>query len=185
MAEALVQRLNKRTTGEPWVVVGRELLSEVAKLSGYSVAQIEKSQDTPSSLKAIFPMFLDNSRAEETEVFTHLRNVIRGFAKRGHCVLVGGGAVLATQDLANCIHLRLFAPYDFRVRKIVQGHHLTQAEAEKFIDLHQKQRDDFLERFADEKIDDPLLYHLLINNSRMQVAAIAELADDYLLQLKS
>ncbi len=78
LAEKLVTRLNSHVAGEPWVIVGRELLDEVAKLSGYSVEQIEKSQDTPASLKAIFSMFLDNSRAEETEVFTHMREVIRG-----------------------------------------------------------------------------------------------------------
>ena len=84
LAEALIKRLNARVAGEPWLIIGQQVLDEVAKLSGYSVGQIEKSQDTPSSLKAIFSMFLDSSRAEETEVFTHMRNVVYGFAKRGN-----------------------------------------------------------------------------------------------------
>lgn len=185
VAETLAKRLNSRTTGEPWVVVGKEMLTEVAEVSGYSIEQIEKSQDTPSSLKAIFSMFLDSSRAEETEIFTHLRNVIRSFARRGNCLLVGGGAVLATQDLPNCIHLRLVAPYEFRVKKIMQSHRMSQTDAEKFIALHQKQRDDFIRRFADGRIDDPLLYHLLFNNSRMNVVGIAESIDDYMIKINS
>ena len=128
LAEELVRRLNARVAGEPWVVIGQEILDEVARLSGFSVDQIEKSQDTPNSLKAIFSMFLDNSRAEETEVFAHMRNVIRGFAKRGNCVLVGRGGVFAAADLPNCIHLRLVAPYDFRVKKIMNMHQMSQAE---------------------------------------------------------
>lgn len=182
VAEALARRLNERTTGDPWVVIGKEMLTEVAKLSGYSVEQIEKSQDTPSALKAIFAMFLDNSHAEETEVFPHLRSVIRGFAQRGNCILVGGGAVFVAQDLENCIHLRLVAPYEFRVQKIMQSHSLNAPDAEKYIDLHQKQRDDFLGRFADGRVADPLLYHLQINNSRMNVMGIAGLIDDYMIK---
>ncbi|MCW8893926.1 MAG: cytidylate kinase-like family protein, partial [Deltaproteobacteria bacterium] len=137
---------------------------------------------TPSSLKAIFSMFLDNSRAEETEVFTHMRSVIREFARRGNCVLVGRGAVFAAQDLPNCIHFRLVAPYSFRIKKIMQAHNLTEVEARKYIELHQHQRDDFVRRFADGRIDDPTLYHLVVNNSFMGIEKIAELAEEYLVR---
>lgn len=184
LAEALVKRLNARTGGEPWVVVGRQVLDEVAKLSGFTVDQIEKSQDTPSSLKAIFAMFLDSSRAEETEVFAHMRKVIRGFAKRGNCILVGRGGVFVTQDLPNCIHLRLVAPYDFRVQKIMTSHSMNRRDAEQYIALHQQQREDFLHRFADTQVDDPLLYHLMINNSRLSIEKIAELAEEYMVKLQ-
>ncbi|MBN1958607.1 MAG: cytidylate kinase-like family protein [Desulfuromonadales bacterium] len=182
LAENLVKRLNTRVAGDPWVIIGREILDRVAELSGYSVAQIEKSQDTPSSLKAIFAMFLDTSHAEETEVFTHMRTVIREFARRGNCVLIGRGAVFATQDLPNCIHLRLVAPQRFRVEKIMKVHSLTAREAEKYIELHQQQRDDFVRRFAEGRIDDPKIYHLVINNSRMSVENIAELAEEYMIR---
>jgi len=180
LAEALVQRLNARVVGEPWVVIGKEILDEVARLSGFSVEQIEKSQDTPSSLKAIFSMFLDPSRAEETEVFTHMRNVIRGFARRGNCILVGRGGVFAAQDLPNCIHLRLVASHRFRVEKIMTSHQLTQGEAEEYIDLHQRQRNDFIRRFAAGQPDDPHLYHLVINNEYFRVDRMADLIDDFL-----
>lgn len=182
LAKNLVDRLNARAAGEPWVVIGQEILDKVAELSGYTVEQIEKSQDTPSSLKAIFSMFLDSSRAEETEVFTHMRSVIRGFARRGNCVLVGRGGVFAAQDLPNCIHLRLVAPYAFRIQKIMKAHGLGEAEAKKFIQLHQQQRDDFIRRFADGRLEDPELYHLVINNSRMGVEKIAELAEEYMVR---
>ena len=180
VAESLAARLNSRVVGEPWVVVGRELLEEVARLSGYSVEQIEKSQDTPASLKAIFSMFLDNSRAEETEVFSHLRTVIRGFARRGHCILVGRGSVFAVQNLANCINLRLVASADFRIEKIMKVHQLSEKEAINYVDLHQQQRDDFIHRFAAGNIADPLLYHLVINNAHLDVESIAELVEEYM-----
>ena len=175
LAEALVEKLNATGDGKPWIIVGRQVLAEVSKLSGYSVAQIEKAQDTPSSVKAIFSMFLDKHMAEETEIFQHMKPVIREFAKRGHCIFIGHGAVLATQDLPNCTHMRLVAPYAFRVKKIMETHNLSATAAESFINQHQQQRDDFLRRFADSDINDPQLYHLVLNNSRLPVASMAEL----------
>ncbi|SHI56052.1 Cytidylate kinase-like family protein [Malonomonas rubra DSM 5091] len=184
LAEELVKRLNARVAGEPWVVIGREILDEVARLSGFSVEQIEKSQDTPNSLKAIFSMFLDSSLAEETEVFAHMRNVIRSFAKRGNCVLVGRGAVFAAAGLPNCIHLRLVAPYEFRVNKIMKSHGLSEAEAKDFIELHQKQRADFIKRFSGhEQPDDPVLYHMVLNNGLFSIVEMAEMIEEHMIKL--
>ncbi|MDX2480587.1 MAG: cytidylate kinase-like family protein [Desulfuromusa sp.] len=185
LAEELIKRLNARVAGEPWAVIGREILDEVAEISGYRVEQIEKSQDTPSSLKAIFSMFLDSSRAEETEVFAHMKTVIRGFTRRGNCVLVGRGAVFAAQDLPNCIHLRLVAPRAFRIQNIMRAHKLSEIEAAKYIELHQQQRDAFVRRFAEGQLEDPELYHLVINNSRMKIEKIAELVEEYMISYTS
>ena len=182
LAEELTKRLNARVAGEPWIVVGKQVIDRVSELSGYTVAQIEKSQDTPSSLKAIFSMFLDSSRAEETEIFTHMRSVIRSFARRGNCVLVGRGSVFAVQDLPNCINLRLVAPPEFRINKIMKSHNLSEKDAIEFIALHQHQRDDFIRRFADKIIADPVLYHLVINNAHLKIEKIAELAEEYMIR---
>jgi cytidylate kinase len=110
-----------------------------------------------------------------------MRAVIRGFAKRGQCVLVGRGSVLVAQDLSNCINLRLVAPREFRIQKIMKSNHLSEAEAVKYIASHQQQRDDFIRRFAAGNIADPVLYHLIINNARLEVKKIAELAEEYMI----
>lgn len=182
VAEALVRRLNARVVGEPWLIVGRQVIDEVAKLSGYTVDQIEKSQDTPASMKAIFSMFLDRSRAEETEIFTHMRRVIRGFATRGNCILVGRGATHVTQDLANCIHLRLVAPMEFRINKVVKTHGMNPTEARGYIERLQTQREDFIRRFVNQKASDSDLYHLVLNNARLNKDKIAEVIEEYMVR---
>ena len=182
LAQRLVDRFNARTAGDPWILIGRQVLDEVAKLSGYTVEQIEKSQDTPPSLKAIFSMFLDRSRAEETEVFTHMRSVIRGFARRGNCVILGRGGVYAAQDLKNCIHVRLVADADFRLEKIMDTYSLSQEEAREHVAAHQKQRDEFIARFTGADITNPRLYHLLLNNSRLDIDKIADVVEEYLMR---
>ncbi len=182
LAEELIRRLNARATGNPWIVIGRQLLEKVSELSGYSVEQIERSQDTPASLKSLFSMFLDSSRAEETEVFSHMKSAIRTFATHGNCVIVGRGGVCVTQDLSNCIHVRLVAPYQFRLRKIMASHDLEEKEARKYTDLHQKQREDFVRRFTGEDIDNSRLFHLVANNSRTSIEEMATLVEVYLMR---
>jgi cytidylate kinase len=185
LAEQLISRFNEGGAGEPWILLDRQLFDEVARLSGYSVQQIEKSQDTPASLKAIFSMFLNGSHAEETEIFDHMRAVIREFAKRGNCIIVGRGAVCATQDLPNCIHVRLVAPEAFRMANIMELHRFSLTEATKYIGRYRKQRDDFIARFTKGNIADPLLYNLVLNNARMSIDKIAALVENYMIKYVS
>ncbi len=184
LAEALQKRLNARTEGEPWVIVGRQVIDEVAKLSGFTNEQIEKSENTPASLKSIFSMFLDLSSAEETEVFAHMRSVIRGFAKRGNCIIVGRGAPHITQDLANCVHLRLVAPMQYKIDHISRKFSMNLDQAREHIDRLQGQREAFVQRFVDESSDDPKLYHLIMNDARMNTEGLAQLVDEYMHRLQ-
>ena len=180
LAEALADKLNATNNDLPWIIVGKKLLAEVSKLSGYSVEQIEKAQDVHPTVKAIFSMFLDKHLAEETEIFQHMKPVIRSFAKRGHCIFVGHGAVMATQDMPNCTHLRLVAPHDFRVKKIMETYSLTETEAKEHIEQYQQQRKEFLYRFTEGDISDPQLYHLVLNNGRLPVTSMADMTLQYL-----
>ncbi len=162
--------------GDTWSVIDREMLEEVARISGFTVEQIEKTRDTPALLKAIFAMFLDSSRAEETELSTHLRQVICKFADAGNCIIVGGGGVFTTQGMKNMFHLRLVAPLEFRISKIMQTHSQDRLQATDFVSQHQKQRENFESRLTGRRLDDPLLYHLVLNNGMLtpeQMAAIA------------
>lgn len=184
LAGALQKRLNARTKGEPWVIVGRQVIDEVAKMSGFTVDQIEKSENTPSSLKAILSMFLDRTNAEETEIFAHMRRVIRGFAERGNCIIIGRGAPHITQDLANCIHLRLVAPPAYKIDTISSKYGMNQAEARDHIDRLQGQREAFVQRFVNERTDNPTLYHLIMNNARMDTEGLALLIDGYMQRIQ-
>lgn len=176
LAEALVDKLNSDTTDLPWIIVGKKVMEEVSKLSGYSVEQIEKAQDVHPTVKAIFSMFLDKHLAEETEIFQHMEPVIRSFAKRGHCIFVGHGAVMATQGLPNCTHIRLVASHDFRVKKIMEAYNLSENEAKEHIGQYQQQRKEFLYRFTKSDISDPKLYHLVMNNGLLSVESMTEMA---------
>jgi len=172
LAAELVSRL-----GESWSVIDREILEEVAKLSGFTIEQIERSRDTPAVLKSIFAMFLDSSRAEETELSTHLRHAICKFAAAGHCIIVGSGGVFMAREMKNIFHLRLIAPLEFRINKVMKSYDMGREQAIELVNLHQQQRDNFVTRLAGSRLDDPLLYHLVLNNKLLtpqQMAAIVE-----------
>jgi hypothetical protein len=64
----------------------------------------------------------------------------------------------------------------------MRAHNLSETEAESYISLHQKQRDDFIKRFSAGRLDDPLLYHLIINNGRLKVEEIAEMVEEYMVR---
>lgn len=177
-AYPLAAELAKRL-GDPWVVIDKEVLEEVAKITGFTIEQIERSRDTPPVLKAIFAMFLDASRADETQIYGHLHQAIHKFAVVGHCIIVGSGGVFAAREVKNVLNLRLVAPMSFRVTKIQHCHDMDQTQAVEYVERHQKQREEFIGRLAGGRVDEPLLYHLVLNNGLFnpeQMAALAVMA---------
>jgi len=169
--------------GASWSVIDREILEEVAKVSGFTIEQIEKSRDTPAVLKSIFAMFLDQSHAEETELSTHLRQAVCKFAGAGNCIIVGSGGVSMAAHMKNTFHLRLVAPLEFRIDKIMTTHDMDKVQAADFVTQHQKQRDNFVTRLAGSRLDNPLLYHLVLNNSLFSARQMAAIVEKGLQQL--
>ncbi len=81
--------------------------------------------------------------------------------------------------------MRLVAPLSFRIQQIMKSHDLSESAAGEFINLHQKQRDDFIRRFATVPVVDTSLYHLVINNAHLSVEKIAALIDEYLMNFSA
>ena len=100
-------------------------------------------------------------------------------AQTGHAVLVGRGSNVLTRRLEGGFHVRLVAPFEPRLRHIQEYYRLGSVEAARFIQSEDAGREHYLKAFFGRRIDDPLLYDLVINTERVgydEAAAIIEAA---------
>lgn len=146
----------------------RELINQAAKRSG-----------TPEmALAAMDELGLLNIRTSNRAIQAYrvaLEQVVLEQAQEGNVVIVGraGQAILGSRP--DVLHVRVIAPLLLRAeRQAVQAgvswdSALAQVEAS---DLHRAR---FLRRFYQVKLDDPLLYHLVINTGNLSVSQAAGL----------
>lgn len=185
-AHPLAQELQKRLTShgkkeEKWVVLGKNLIDKIAEQSGIMSPDLAGVGNLHFIFQTLISIFRESHQADHFDAFQYFRQVMLHFARTGNSILVGRGAVSLTQKLPNCINIRLIAPLDFRIEKIMRNHEMSEAKAKKHIEKEQKQRDEFIGRFTGTKsLSDPRLYHLILNNAKNTTEMMAELIEHYL-----
>jgi hypothetical protein len=106
--------------------------------------------------------------------------VIRSFAEHGHIIIIGLGSVAITRDIEKSLHIRLEAPYKWRVEQAVLKYGKSQAETEKITKETDLKRD-ALRKMYTPKSDPDELFDITYNISTM---AKEEVVDSIICVLK-
>lgn len=99
-------------------------------------------------------------------------------ARMGNVVIVGRAANIITAKLQNAFHVRLIAAYDIRMKRIVQRYSITEKEAGDFIKREDASRKNYVKSNYYKDIDDPTLYHLILNTGLMSYEETARVITD-------
>ncbi len=130
----------------------------------------------------------ENAQGQRTQIVTQLdesraiklvQNAIRTVAEQGQVVILGRGAQIILQDRPNALHVRVVAPWEDRVQRVKLQYAFRGEDARtRAQDLIFQQDDasaDYVRRFYDVRIDDPQLYHLVLNTGRLRPEAAAQI----------
>jgi len=101
--------------------------------------------------------------------------VILQLAHVGHVVFVGRGAHVITQPLPGGFHVRLIAPLEIRIRRMMALQNCDKATAGALAEKTDLARRRYLQSHFDQDIEDPHTYDLVINTGRISAAAAARL----------
>jgi cytidylate kinase len=161
--------------GYPVAEALKRLLEEVAARSGFSITRIDSVSQADPVFRSMISLFTSIGQASSLEIFEYTRQVIREAATRGNCIIVGRGGTIITQSLPRCLHVRLIAPLEFRVRNIAQTQNLEEEAARKLVATRQSQREEYFRHFTHASASDPEHYHMILNNARHTPDEIARL----------
>jgi cytidylate kinase len=177
VAERLRETMEKKS-GEPWVLLDKSLLEEVARDNDLSANVMKSLGEKSRFLDEILATFSPRWKSEK-DYFRVLCRHMLSLAEQGNVIIVGRGSSIVTQPLKNCFHFRMFASPGFKVHSIARRLGIEAEEAERIIARRQKQRDNFIRDFLDRDAHDLGFYHLVFNNDKNDVKAIARTIEDY------
>jgi len=104
---------------------------------------------------------------ERKKYITFLTRIMTSMVDEGGYVLLGRGAQLVLKDHPKVFHVLLVADYEDRVKFMVERYSLPRPEAEKIIKEKERQRAAVAANIFGANIDDPGLYHIVLNTSRL------------------
>jgi cytidylate kinase len=151
----------------PWTVFDRNLVEKVLEEHSLpkSLARfmpedrISEVSDTMDELFGLHPPSWDLVH-KTSETILHL-------AQLGHVIIIGRGANVITAKLDGVLHVRLVGSEEKRVDRATEFYELSKRAARNFIQREDRGRVRFMRKYFDVNIDDPLLYHLIINTDRI------------------
>ena len=178
MTECLKGIMEKKT-GQPWAVMDKALLEEVAKHHQLSEEIVRNLGEKKSRiLDEVLATFSSHWKSEK-DYFRLLCKHMFSLAEKGNAIIVGRGSSIVTQPLKNCYHFRIFASHQFKVASIARRLNISRDEAEHIVEKNQKQRDAFIHDYFNLDPRDLRFYHLVFNNDKSSPERIAQMIADY------
>ena len=186
-ANSLANYLQARTPAEepPWTVFDKNLVERVLQehnlpqrlekfMAERCASEIEETMDELFGLHP--PSWVLARQTAET---------ILRLAKLGNVILIGRGGNIITAKMPSVIHVRLVASLESRIKHLMEGDHLDRKSALEFVQKEDKGRERYLRKFYRKDINDPLLYHVLINTDLIGYDGAAQLIGDLVAQSRT
>jgi hypothetical protein len=96
----------------------------------------------------------------------------------GRVIVVGRGCSVITARTPNVFHVRLVAPLEQRIEHVREATKMSRKDAARIVEKEDRGRARYMKTYVKSRIDDPLLYHAVINTGRMSYEDAAELIAD-------
>lgn len=103
------------------------------------------------------------------------REVLCAQADRGEGVILGRGAAAALRDNPHVLRVRLTGPIDRRIEQAMRLGGVGRETAERALHSFDRAHAEYLRRFYDVDINDPGLYHLMIDATSFPAEFCVEL----------
>ncbi len=149
-------------------VVWRELINEAAQRAG--APEVALAVIDELGLLGL------NPTAKNSAAYIHAVDaVVTELAAQGNVVLIGRAGQRILANFPGTLHVRLIAPLDLRVQRLMERQHISNEAARSQIEASDLHRRQYLKRHYHVDWDDPSLYDLVINTGRISSRAACEL----------
>jgi cytidylate kinase len=182
VASVLADYLQRRSpAGCPWTIFDRNLVEKVIedhnlpkRLARFMPEdRISEMADTMDELFGLHPPSWTLVR-QTAETILHL-------AELGRVIIIGRGANVTTGKLPYVFHVRLVGSLEKRVEHMQVLEGLGRKETLALVRKEDRGRKRYLKKYFDKDIDDPLLYHLILNTDLVSYKEAAQLIGDAML----
>jgi cytidylate kinase len=152
-----------------WELYDRDLVEMIANNAKVRTRMVESFDErTQGEIDTWVLTLLDKHTLASDKYFKYLIQTIVSIEKAGGAVIIGRGAnyILSPE---RALRLKIVAPKETRVQNIVAKKNVSAQEAERIIEVVDRDRLQFNRRFFHRDGDDPLSYDLVINTGNLNL----------------
>jgi len=136
IAEKISLKLVGQTKGEPWRWVNKMILEKSAEelhMNPSKINHVLYSEDK-GFFRDLMLSFGERYYESDIKVKKTLAGLISDFSIRGNVIVVGLGGVAITKNIKSSLHIKLYAPVKYRVKKIMKKRDLSFERALTYVE---------------------------------------------------
>jgi cytidylate kinase len=122
---------------------------------------------------------------DEAAAVSVVNTAIRAAYERGNMVIVGRGGQVLLKDKPDVLHVRIEAPDETRIARLREFEGLPPLEARRAMAEKDRAAAEYMERYFQTRLDDPMLYHLVINTGKCDIEMAAGIIAQSVKQLET
>ena len=178
LAEQLTNRINEKSSKQEskWRWVNKEILklaSDELKIHQDEVKKIVDSGEK-NFLDEIVYSFTEKYYVTNLKAKKIIEEVVRNLAVRGKVIIVGRGSEILSHGIPHALHVRLYAPLDWKIKAMCERSNISESEAKKIVLLVDKQRAEFRDSYL-EKNQPAFEYDIQFNCARLSQEEIIDI----------
>jgi len=149
-----------------WPVYDKELLQRIAEEKGLQARLLEGLDEKYIDwLTATMRRLCAVPTPDSYVYLKPLLQVLATLSSQGHCIIVGRGAAVVL-PVETTLSVRLIAPRPMRIAHMQEKLGLSPAEAERWVDQTDRERNRFLKEHFHHDPSDAHQYDLVLNSGR-------------------
>jgi cytidylate kinase len=154
-----------------YAFVEKERIGRMLVGYGFPESEVEKFDEKRAPL-------WDYLSIKRTKFLHLIRAVIFGFASKDNAVIVGRGGQVLLKDLPGTLHVRIIAPFEVRLRRLIKSEGLVEKHAAEILRRSDSDSFGYIQSFFHVDWNDPTLYDLLINSAKVSMETAVQMIID-------
>lgn len=168
-----LQKLNEKPE---WILVSHQVLHDAAK-------QLKAEPDEISHIfgaqeKSVFgdlvSIFSKDKYLSDIQIKRAIAEIVRSYSVQGNTVIVGRAGCELAKHIPKSVHVKLVAPYSWRVETIRKRFDLSITAANDKVKETDKRRETFMEFYRGNKPDSEL-FDIVLNRATISTSDIVDL----------
>jgi cytidylate kinase len=177
VAGNIVDNLNRKSGTNKWKWVDKDIIYDIAKELNTDAERVEnfyKGIELSNMSEMI--MAFSGGFVSDLRVKKAIKDVVLSICKEGYVVLVGRGGVSIAKDIPDALHVRLIAPFYWRVENVMKKKEMDIETAEEYVVDTDEKRFNLITTFLEKKqLNIDYLFDVTLNRQSFSITEIAEL----------
>ncbi|MCX6326367.1 MAG: cytidylate kinase-like family protein [Bacteroidia bacterium] len=177
VAAILVNDLNHKYGISKWRWVDKDIIYSIAKELNTGTQRVEnfykgiELSNISEMIMAFSGGFVSDLRVKKA-----IKDVVLSMCKEGFIILVGRGGVSIAHEITDALHIRLIAPFYWRVENVMKKKEMDIETAEEYVVDTDEKRFNLIQTFLDKKpLNIDYLFDVTLNRNSFTIQEIADL----------